>query len=390
MTIPCSARPPAPSRPTPAAATEAETRMRTPDAKPHTQGGASASTPSASGSGNREKSIGTRASTAVANGSSESGAPSHRSASAATMFRRAHADSEARMEQRPPATDHPRPLLSGQSLENAGSAQMKRSRPWRGACAAAPRSARPGTGISPRSLASSRCGSGRCAPPEHTDDLEGEEPLRRGEPGRDLPALLLVFFCLRTAHLPVLLTLLLQRQARHSEYGRAILTKESQDCALRYIEGFFRVEGRAALGADGRGDRRGDSSPSGELLALRRSPDRVSCRGGRVGRNRPILCRGCCYPLGASSACALSGNPGRVRRRLLAQPPRLRHGLSSFQCFVRGKLASARCREAMMLSDPPERCHPVARRGLHGSNLTCCLSPPRRCRTVAAGCPGPV
>jgi hypothetical protein len=138
------------------------------------------------------------------------------------------------------------------------------------------------------------------------------------------------------------------------------------------------------------------------MLALRRSPDRVGCRGGRVGRNRPIFRRGWCHPLGASSARAPSGNPGRVRCRRLAQAPRHRHGLSSFQRFVRGFVhghwprrpppgkASARRREAMMLSDPPERCHPVARRGLHGSNLPCCLSAPRRSWTVAAWCPGPV
>jgi hypothetical protein len=92
-------------------------------------GRASASAPSASGSGNRQKNHGTRASTAVANGSSQSGTPSHRSASAATMSRRARADSEARMEQRPPATGHPRALLAGPSLENAASAEVKRPRP---------------------------------------------------------------------------------------------------------------------------------------------------------------------------------------------------------------------------------------------------------------------
>jgi hypothetical protein len=109
-------------------------------------GRASASAPSASGSGNRQKNHGTRASTAVANGSSQSGTPSHRPASATTMSRRARADSEARMEQRPPATGRPRALLAGPSLENAASAELKRPRPWRGACAAAPCSARPGTG----------------------------------------------------------------------------------------------------------------------------------------------------------------------------------------------------------------------------------------------------
>jgi hypothetical protein len=106
--------------------------------RPHNQGGsgeqpqtgrASASLPSAGGSGNREKNLGTRAFTAVATGSSESGAPSHRSASAATMSRRACADLEARMEQGPLATGHPRLLLAGPSLENAGKAEVKRSRP---------------------------------------------------------------------------------------------------------------------------------------------------------------------------------------------------------------------------------------------------------------------
>jgi hypothetical protein len=52
--------------------------------------------------------------------------------------------------------------------------------------------------------------------------------------------------------------------------------------------------------------------------------------------------------------------------------------------------ARALRREAMMLSDPPESCHPIARRGPHGSNLPCCLPPPRRPETVAAGCPEPV
>jgi hypothetical protein len=139
-------------------------------------GRASASEPSASGSGNRQKNHGTRASTAVANGSSQSGAPSHRSASAATMSRRVRADSEARMEQPPPATGHPHPLHAEPSLENAANAQVKRQRPCRGACAVAPRSARPGTGRSPRLLPSSRCGSGRCAPPEHTGDQPDDQP----------------------------------------------------------------------------------------------------------------------------------------------------------------------------------------------------------------------
>jgi hypothetical protein len=72
--------------------------------------------------------------------------------------------------------------------------------------------------------------------------LEGEEALRSDEPGRDLPALLLLFLGLRAAHLSVLLTLLLQRQARHMEDSSTILTEERQDCVLGYVKGFLRVE----------------------------------------------------------------------------------------------------------------------------------------------------
>jgi hypothetical protein len=144
--------------------------------------------------------------------------------------------------------------------------------------------------------------------------LEGEEPLGRDEPGRDLPALGLICLSLRAAHLQILLALLLQWHTRHSQHGRPVLAEERQKRMFGYIDRLIRVERGAARCTDGRGDRSGDPAPRSEPLTFRRGPDRVGCRGCLVAGLGPVLGGGRARqqdasPAGAPAASAACSSP---------------------------------------------------------------------------------
>jgi hypothetical protein len=112
-----------------------------------------------------------------------------------------------------------------------------------------------------------------------------------------------------------------------------------------------------------------------------------------------------CWPHRISSQQGLRPSAGRLAgsrsvwkswpRPLLAArqcpstPPRPRQfpALRTWPSRPPTREADAHRSEAVMLGNSPMSCQPIARRGLHGFNLPCCLPPPRRPWTGAAGCP---